>query len=856
MNRSIDRIKINSTQFKVIHYTQNRTRSKPVSMRAPPSSPVRATGEEAEGAASEVGTTGPTTAAAAPEEAELLEARQEGEVEALALLVAPDESGILASSVRAGELFTRSACAWALGAVVLAAYWAKLPPGLAAADQAGKFVATACGGLRGPTDGQRLPALSLLLTAVAVRLVPCGSPAWRANMLSAFYTSATSALLFLCIEMVGRANTRRRFFLRHGVIGAGGTEGTVGAMAAAAAAALFFAWSPRTWEHATKPGGEAFNTLLAVVALFAALQVASTWDRRARQLWGRVGACIAGLALSNQPSMAAAWTALLVHGPLLASSIAGVARDMSLVHVLIDLGAVFGLSLLPGVVMPLASIFGKGQPGPTYTEGAAAVESWSDAVRRLAALAGEMALHQGLYGVGPLLQLLGLGVSLRWRVGRYLLPARYVGDAAKVQAALNRNIQTILRQLPDAHGRQQREEMDQRERAARLASARVVWAILWAFTLTFLAAAVTQHRDVDVAVTHLLLGCFWVGVGVGWGLQQLVSAVPPPAQMQVRNAARRWLRYLGACVLCIGPPLLQLLRTQTSGSIGELCGGVDLWYRYSSSLLEPLPHKAVLLVGDIQLSALRYHQACQGMRSDVTVLPLPRNGSIDALIDRAPVYLAGCVGQGANNGDSIMTVPFGLTMRFLRRDAPEAEQQWYEANKRAWRAVLHEGALPLTALPPSQPITRDVFEHLAESASHMLDDVVLTDRASFARLAEAAWWFEVVVALDPGRAARVDRNLGLAYSHMIKLETPSTASQTLLRLGSGENDLFRDVARNVTRWYDPWRPGADDWRTWAGERLLEVWRAYLDRADAAREPGVDKIRHLYELARAELGAAK
>ena len=845
-------------------------------MRAPPSSPVRQQEEAEGGAAGEVGTTGPTTAAAAaPVETEEREqqeqARKQGEAAALELLLAPDESGIVASSVQAGELFTRGACAWAVGAAILATYWATLPPGLAAADHTGEFVAAACGLEASPIDGQRHPALALLLATVAVRLVPRESPAWCANMLSALCMAVAAVLLFLSVDIMGRASARRRAFFRQGVVG-GGTEGAARAMAAAAAAALFFGWSPRAWEYAMKPDSVAVDTMLVALALFATLRVASAWDWGARKAWARAGACIAALALCNQPSMAAARVALLVHGPMLVSSIAGVARDVPVSRALLDLEAVFGLCLLPGVFTPLAFMLGKGQPGLPRTQGtAAAFESWtSGAVHRLAGFAAEMALHQGLYGVGPLLELLGVAVCLHWGVGRFLLPARYLGDAATVQAALNRHIHTALRQLPDAHGRRQREEMDQREKDARQASARVVWAILCASTLSFVAAAVAQQqRDVDVVIGHML-GCFCAGVGMDWALQQLV-VVPTVRAAQAHNATRRGLRYLGACVLCAGLPLLQLLRTLKGESVGG--GGLDLWRRYSHSIMEPLPRKSVLLVlgGGMQSSALRYHQACQGLRPDVKVLPFStQDGArslVDAWMDRAPggVYLAGCTGA-VDQGADIMTMPFGLTMRFLWREAPEAEQQqWYESNKRAWRTVLHEGALPLTALPPSLPargkalITRDVFEHQAEFASHLLDDVVHTGRSDFARLAEAVWWLELVAALDPGRAARVNGNLGLAYSHMLGLQSPPAASQTLLRLGGGGeyNDLLRDVARNVTSWYDPWQPGADDWRTWAGERLLETWRGYLDRTDAAGEPGFEKIRYLYEvLLLAESGSAK
>lgn len=155
-------------------------------------------------------------------------------------------------------------------------------------------------------------------------------------------------------------------------------------------------------------------------------------------------------------------------------------------------------------------------------------------------------------------------------------------------------------------------------------------------------------------------------------------------------------------------------------------------------------------------------------------------------------------------------MPFGLTMGFVRQDAPEAERRWHEANHRAWRLVLHRALPPLTALPTRGGgdsagfVARDVFEHMAESASHLLDEVIeafkqeeeeessalLPERAAFGRLAEAAWQLKVVATHDPGPAPRVLWNLGLAYSHMLRLgHAPPSAAQAAQargrRIGGG-----------------------------------------------------------------------
>lgn len=167
-------------------------------------------------------------------------------------------------------------------------------------------------------------------------------------------------------------------------------------------------------------------------------------------------------------------------------------------------------------------------------------------------------------------------------------------------------------------------------------------------------------------------------------------------------------------------------------------------------------------------------------------------------------------------------------------------------------------------------IARDVWAHIDEAASHLLDDTVAAfdleaggedekdgfvsavggikpSSIAFAQLAEAAWWLEVVAAHDPGHRPRVDRNRGLAYSFSLRVIAPPMASHTLAKLGSGgHDDIFGDLGRNVTKWYDPWQ--WSDWRIWAANRLIDTWATYLGRAEAKRDWDYGRIEQLYELA--------
>ena len=510
----------------------------------------------------DVGTTGPTLATAEQAEREQEEqnvreqasARKQGEEAALLDLLAPDEAGIVEASVSAGEVATRGFfCAFTLAAAVLASYWMTIPPGLAAGDRTGTFVAAACRlgatAAAGPAAaGQQHPVPALLLTALALRVTPpsCGSPAWRANLVSAACMAVATGLIFLCVDLIGRANARRVTFLKRGVVLEYGEEAAeLRTLAAAGTAALFFAWSTRVWEHAIKAGAVAVDALLLATALYAALQFASTWNARARCLWGRAGACLAGFAHCNQPA------SLVAHGPLLLLQ----ARDVAL-----DLGAVLALSLLPCAYMPLWAV-----QAPLPDWGSWALP-WPLAAARLTSFTWDLVVHQGLHGVVPLLALVGVAACLGQGIGRFLLPARYTGDAATVVAARNRHIRTALDQLPDAPMQKQRGEVDQREREARQASARVVWAIACASILSLLAAAAAVEPSSSMVSAHLLL-CLWAGAGLDYVLQQLSAATA------AHGGVRRTLQPLGACTLCIGLPLLQMLLAQRGGVAGAGGGG-------------------------------------------------------------------------------------------------------------------------------------------------------------------------------------------------------------------------------------------------------------------------------------------
>lgn len=635
----------------------------------------------------------------------------EGVAVALLAMQAPDEADIVMASAAAGEVLTLGLWAWALGAVVLASYWRTLPPGLGSGDGTGDLVATACQ----LSGGSQHPQLTLLLTALALRLIPAswGSDARRSNLISAACcTTLATMLLFLCVHKLGGASARRNGFRP---------------LAVAVPAALLFAWCPRAWAHAIKADGVAVDALIFAGALYAALQCASTWNVRARRMWTRVAVGCAGLALCNQPSTAAASLAavLLMYGPILVCLVWGLTADLPLFHVLVDLGGVFMLSLLPCAVLPLVALLASsadellavglfetgGRSGTTFPW------SWPLTVDRLMAFAWDLKTGQGLYGLVPLLAVVGAAAYGGRGVGRFLLPPRYTGEAAKVVAARNRHIREALGHLPGVRGRRIREEVDQREHEARQSSARVGWGILGASILSLFLPPDTDHT-----VTTHLLGCLLAGLGLDWMLQLLMIATTYGPMW------RRGLGYVGACTLCVGLPLLQLLLTQRGVLAGTgmpaAATGIDMWRGYARSLLEPLPRGAALFVTNrMQSSPLRYHHVCEGLRRDVKIVPLSQiaerqclspvgpavaSGTggvtwpgdmsmwrlLDAFMDRAPggVFLAGCIlnDEAAGYHDTFMTVPFGLTMRFVRQDAPAAEQQWYDRNRNAWRLILHQ----------------------------------------------------------------------------------------------------------------------------------------------------------------------
>eukprot|EP01113_Clastostelium_recurvatum_P001750 TRINITY_DN10721_c0_g1_i1.p1 TRINITY_DN10721_c0_g1~~TRINITY_DN10721_c0_g1_i1.p1 ORF type:complete len:736 (-),score=159.46 TRINITY_DN10721_c0_g1_i1:19-2034(-) len=250
----------------------------------------------------------------------------------------------------------------------------------------------------------------------------------------------------------------------------------------------------------------------------------------------------------------------------------------------------------------------------------------------------------------------------------------------------------------------------------------------WFFRLTNLPINSALHLGVLMRffMQPNALVCIWMGIGFSFLADHLFPAHTSTTQKKT---------ILGATVLAI-----------VAFHIGKNFNTMDqsqnwFFYDYGLNILQPLPQHAVLLVGgDLQSNIPQYLQLCEGIRTDVDVLPMetmswdwytPRQGvhfpnvtfpgytyhpwkqgaySMKRFLDvnikdkKREVFVAGEWKQGdPTHQDHFKTLPFGMTQRVL-----PVEQT---VDLMAWKAIL-DPAMPRleqTRLP------NDTAKYSAES---------------------------------------------------------------------------------------------------------------------------------------------
>lgn len=690
---------------------------------------------------------------------------------------------------------------WATCSLVMASYWTTLGKGIAGGDS-GELVADACE--LHAVESPRYPLL-ILLHHLFIQYLPLAeSPAWKANLVSALCTTLAAGCLFLCVVLFGRARHRCYHPTSSSTEDSSARVTSTTTLVAASATAGLFAWSPMVWRFAVTAEVFPLQSALLALLLYTTLCFACSWTSRDRRLWACSSALLCGVALTSQ------YRVILFEVPLMLYLAWCLRRDLARrpSAILLELGGWFVCGLLPYLYLPLASWWHtqagsladvtqwqffwdhlrQGDYHSNYSPFPSSLANQEPIRHKLGMYAWDLAFRQGLGGLVPLLALLGF-VAATVFTAPFLLPPRYQGERAKITRATDRHIQQIVADLPAAqpscvHTRRNADPgpYQKAEIKARHESRQVTWALggAWVLSLVLFVQASSTLLRGELQRLYMqanLLGFMFGGVGLDW-LACVVARGKPRAGGQPRDGlpSSNPLSKLGR-VVCV---VLALWQFQMHFAVSDKHANT-YFEQYARSLLAPLPQDALLLVDhDVQWTSLRYLQACEGHRSDVTVLNLSLLSSpwgtskrglssgkvvfpgtryyvsehhflartdqaftartlVDANIDRVGgIFVAGNLTfprAEVQLRSAYTGLPMGLSVQLFRHQDVLTMKQWLGRHSEVWRLLQQhpKELLSLAELPAldkyptgtwEYTIRRDYMAHSAEAAAHLLEEAI------------------------------------------------------------------------------------------------------------------------------------
>ncbi|XP_076464917.1 protein O-mannosyl-transferase TMEM260-like [Babylonia areolata] len=208
--------------------------------------------------------------------------------------------------------------------VVLAVYLTTLHSSLPGGDAGELIVAASELGVAHPPG---YPLYTILMKAV-FHLLPCGSLAWRANLLTAVMAAAAAACLYQAVRLLTNS------------------------MAAGWMAAGLFSFSRLTWAWSVTAEVFALNNLLLAALVLTAVVFSRCSPDRAAQV-SRWGAVLCGLCLTNQHT-SVVYIAVIVPWVLYTLY----SHKVLSWRLLTEVSLCFVLGLLPYAYLPLSSLYG------------------------------------------------------------------------------------------------------------------------------------------------------------------------------------------------------------------------------------------------------------------------------------------------------------------------------------------------------------------------------------------------------------------------------------------------------------------------------------------------------------------
>ncbi|MFN2131235.1 MAG: protein O-mannosyl-transferase family [Anaerolineae bacterium] len=273
----------------------------------------------------------------------------------------------------------------ALFCIALAVYGSHMAPSVVPGDPGEYQLVAARWGIAHP-PGYGFYAL---LGNVFTHLLPVGSWAWRANLLSAVCAAAIVVLVYAIGLMIGPEGEGNRALLRH---------------TSAALGALTLAMGLDLWQHALHANAHILTAALATLSLFLLLR----WWRTRKQRWLYFFCFVAGLSPVQHPLLVfcfPAYTAFIL------AVRPGILREW---RTLVTMCACAGLGLMAYLYYPLrTAIAAPPPPGPDD------MDTWAGFVRVVTAQGLRVNLG-GFRLVDVLRRLWDVRVPLRLQ---YTLPA-------------------------------------------------------------------------------------------------------------------------------------------------------------------------------------------------------------------------------------------------------------------------------------------------------------------------------------------------------------------------------------------------------------------------------------------------
>eukprot|EP00500_Bicosoecida_sp_ms1_P007814 CAMPEP_0203820576 /NCGR_PEP_ID=MMETSP0115-20131106/40358_1 /ASSEMBLY_ACC=CAM_ASM_000227 /TAXON_ID=33651 /ORGANISM="Bicosoecid sp, Strain ms1" /LENGTH=772 /DNA_ID=CAMNT_0050729589 /DNA_START=252 /DNA_END=2566 /DNA_ORIENTATION=+ len=683
-----------------------------------------------------------------------------------------------------------------------------------------------------------------------------GSPAWRANLLSAGFDVGAAFLIYKCVVILCRQRDMRCHW-------------------PAFAAGAMFALSPLVWLYAV--GAEVFslNNLFVAWLLYATLKYADTKS----QGWLVFGAFLCGIALCNQH------TAVLYEVPLVLWILWTQRRVITAgLGVKLVLAGLVGL--LPYVFLWYSDTYRR-QMG-----------SWGDCstlkgfIRHFLRQdygtfrlysrdkeAAGMLERTWLYFVGFFTSEAPFGTAGLAAVGAWACFAKSFVGGPLGSVPNNREVDTST------------------------AGRSIVFALL--FYLGVFHTLSNMPLDDELlfgvharfwqqpnVVAFILLGVGlsvaleWVaakalGSGVADNRQARRAAAraaeaagkkknnneaPASASASARSSKPRsaedtaWKHTLLASTVCVG---LVAMQTAISFRISDQSEN-DYMGRYAKAMIDPLPENAVFVSAyDMQWSSGRYMQDCEGLRPDVTLLNnavlsfdwfaaqahlyknvtfpkgqfLAKEGTadyinknafsfeefLDANVGKVPVHHAGAfVGATDVKPKGFEFDPWGVGTRVRRSTdpAPSLENaKLMDAFDAAWRKA--RSYLPDLPTPQrfdnstwESTIRMDVLDKQQAYGEFLLDEALAADPIDVPRALTAAALLEECFENRLRDSASMFKNLGLAYARVIQSKNPIP---TNIRLP--EWDGVRGVNEG--------KVSMEVWQKGASLRVLDMWQKFL-----------------------------